>query len=399
MPVIIDPVAVSIGGLSIRWYGLIIAFGALVGLLMAIREGRRFGLSSDFFLDLILFGTPAAIIGARLYYVAFQWDYYRERPGEIFQIWEGGIAIYGALIGAILVGIWYARKKKVSFLRIADICAPSLIIGQMIGRWGNFTNQEAHGGPVTEAYLRETLRLPGFIVDQMYIDGQYYHPTFLYESVWNLLVLLLLLVLRRWKPLRVGELFWTYLMVYSLGRFFIEGMRTDSLAFRGPDWLASLVDGLWTPMRLMLGEPGYLDPAYGNIRASQLLALALVAAMIATIAIRRIILPNAPRYGDPLLPAGAGSDSGEAVPAGAESAGVAADEPLAGGPKSDEAKAVELLADGPRTDEAKADEPQADGSKPDEAEADEPKSVEPQADDTDGGRTPDGGDGKEDSRT
>jgi len=380
LPAIIDPVAISIGGLSIRWYGLIIAFGALVGLLMAIREGRRFGLSSDFFLDLILFGTPAAIIGARLYYVAFQWDYYRERPGEIFQIWEGGIAIYGALIGAILVGIWYARKKKVPFLRLADICAPSLIVGQMIGRWGNFVNQEAHGGPVTEEYLRETLHLPGFIVDQMYIDGQYYHPTFLYESVWNLLVLLLLLALRRWRPLRAGELFWTYLMTYSLGRFFIEGMRTDSLAFRGPEWLAALVDGLWTPMRLILGEPGYLDPEYGNIRSSQLLALALVAAMIVTIAVRRIMLPNAARYGDPLLPEGAGAGSGETVPAEAESAGGAA-------------------AVGTMPDEPQADAPQADGPQSDKTKADGPETVEPRADDGDGGRTPDGGDGKEDSRT
>jgi len=393
LPAIIDPVAISIGGLSIRWYGLIIAFGALVGLLMAIREGRRFGLSSDFFLDLILFGTPAAIICARLYYVAFQWDYYRERPGEIIQIWEGGIAIYGALIGAILVGIWYARRKKVPFLRLTDICAPSLIVGQMIGRWGNFVNQEAHGGPVTEAYLRETLHLPGFIVDQMYIGGQYYHPTFLYESVWNLLVLLPLLALRRLAPLRAGELFWTYLTAYSLGRFFIEGMRTDSLAFRGPDWLAALVDGLWTPMRFILGEPGYLDPAYGNIRASQLLALALVAAMIATIAVRRVIRPDAPRYGDPLLPEGAGAGSGEAVPAEAESAGgMAADEPQAGEP----------LADGPKTGDAAADEPQADGPKSDEAKTVESKTDETPADDADGGRTPDGEDdssGKEDSRT
>jgi len=392
---------------------------------MALAEGRRFRPSSDFFIELIVLGPPAAIIGARVYYVAFQWDYNRERPGEIFQSWEGGSAIYGARIGAILVGIWYARKKKVPFLRLADICAPSLIVGQMIGRWGNFVNQEAHGGPVTEEYLRETLHLPGFIVDQMYIDGQYYHPTFLYESVWNLLVLLLLLALRRWRPLRAGELFWTYLMTYSLGRFFIEGMRTDSLAFRGPEWLAALVDGLWTPMRLILGEPGYLDPEYGNIRSSQLLALALVAAMIVTIAVRRIMLPNAARYGDPLLPEGAGAGSGETVPAEAESAGGAAavgtmpDEPQADAPRTDGLKPDETQADAPRTDgpkpddtqadapqtdgpkadEAKADAPQADGPQSDKTKADGPETVEPRADDGDGGRTPDGGDGKEDSRT
>ncbi|HEY8529203.1 MAG TPA: prolipoprotein diacylglyceryl transferase family protein, partial [Paenibacillaceae bacterium] len=230
---------------------------------------------------------------------------------------------------------------------------------QMIGRWGNFVNQEAHGGPVTEEYLRETLHLPGFIVDQMYIDGQYYHPTFLYESVWNLLVLLLLLALRRWSPLRAGELFWTYLMTYSLGRFFIEGMRTDSLAFRGPEWLAALIDGLWTPMRLILGEPGYLDPAYGNIRVSQLLALALVVAMIVTIAVRRMTLPNAARYSDPLVPAGAAAGSDDAAPSGAKSAEA--------GP-ADTASAG-AAADGPKAHEA------------------------------DGGTAPGGGNGKDDSRT
>jgi len=309
LPAVIDPVAFSIGSLDVHWYGIIIGCGALVGLLMAIREGKRFGLPSDFFLDLILYGTPSAIIGARLYYVAFRWDYYREHPGEIIQIWNGGIAIYGALIGAILCGIWYTRKKQVPFWRIADICAPSLIVGQMIGRWGNFVNQEAHGGPVTESYLRETLHLPGFIVDQMYINGQYYHPTFLYESVWNLLVLVLLLVLRRWKALRAGELFGAYFLLYSLGRFFIEGLRTDSLAFHGPAWLASVMDGLWSPMRLLFGEPGYLDPAYGNIRSSQLLALLLVIAAIALIAGRRAGGRASVYYGDP-IPMPAGFDPG-----------------------------------------------------------------------------------------
>ena len=379
--------------MTIRWYGLIIAFGALVGLLMAIREGKRLGVSSDFFLDLILFGTPSAIIGARLYYVAFQWDYYREHPGQILQIWEGGIAIYGALIGAVLCGIWYARRRKVPFLRIADICAPSLIVGQMIGRWGNFVNQEAHGGPVTEEYLRETLRLPGFIVDKMYINGQYYHPTFLYESVWNLLVLLLLLALRRWKPLRAGELFWTYLLTYSLGRFFIEGMRTDSLAFRGPEWLASLVDGLWTPMRLVLGEPGYLDPAYGNVRASQLLALALVIAMAATIIVRRIVVRDAAHYGDPIVPAGAAAVSGEAAAAGASPTGAA---------RADTVSA-DAAGNGTKTEQANgetngetdvATNVGADGGSADKSDGGTPKD-----ENLEGARTPEGDAGKDGSRT
>src|SRR5690606_28887937 len=128
------------GPLTVHWYGIILGLGALAGLLLAIREGKRFKITPDFFLDLLLFGIPSAIICARIYYVAFKWDYYRVRPIEILYIWEGGIAIYGAIIGALICGFFYARAKGYPFIRIADICAPSLLIGQMIGRWGNFMN-------------------------------------------------------------------------------------------------------------------------------------------------------------------------------------------------------------------------------------------------------------------
>lgn len=295
----IDPVAFKIGDfLSVRWYGIILGLGALAGLLLAVREGKRFKISSDFFLDLLLIGVPAAIVGARIYYVAFSWDNYKNNLLDIFKIWEGGIAIYGALIGAVIGAFFYIRAKGYNFWRIADICAPSLIIGQMIGRWGNFINQEAHGGPVAEQFLRDTLHLPGFIVDQMYIKGTYYHPAFLYESVWNLAGLLLLLVLRRQNFMRAGELFITYLMWYSLGRFFIEGVRTDSLAFNGPAWLESLIDALWTPMALVF-EPGAM--AYGNIRSSQLLAILLIVAGIVLIIYRRKSGLAAERYKDPIV--------------------------------------------------------------------------------------------------
>lgn len=296
----INPEIIQIGALSIRWYGVILALGAVAGLVLAIQEGKRFGIKSDFFMDLLLIGAPTAIIFARIYYVAFQWDYYKNNLGDIIKIWNGGIAIYGAIIGALICGYFFSRAKGYSFWRIADICAPSLLVGQMIGRWGNFVNQEAYGGPVEESFLRETLHIPGFIVDQMLINGTYVHPTFLYESLWSLVGLVLLFVIRRQRFLREGELLATYIGWYSIGRFFIEALRTDSLAFSGPQWLADLLTALWAPMTVLF-EQGYLDPAYGNIRSSQLLALLLVVAVIIFIIVRRATGLAKDRYLDPLI--------------------------------------------------------------------------------------------------
>ena len=132
----------------------------------------------------MLWAIPIAIISARIYYVLFEWDYYAQNPGEIIAIWNGGIAIHGALIGSVITAYVFAKKRKISFWKLADIAAPSFILGQAIGRWGNFINQEAHGGEVSRAFL-ENLHLPDFIINQMYINGAYYHPTFLYESLWN----------------------------------------------------------------------------------------------------------------------------------------------------------------------------------------------------------------------
>lgn len=308
----LDPIAFTLGPLSIRWYGIILGTAALFGLYLAIQEGKRFKINPDFFMDLVLIGVPSAIVGARIYYVAFKWDDYKENLWEIVKIWSGGIAIYGALIGAIVAGILYSRAKGYSFWRIADICAPSLIAGQMIGRWGNFINQEAHGGEVSEAFLRNTLHLPNFIVDQMNIKGIYYHPTFLYESIWNLAGLLLLFWLRRRPFVRAGELFAGYFIWYSIGRFFIEGLRTDSLAFDGPVWLVSLVEGLWAPMRIAF-EPG--EMAYGNVRISQLLSLLIaVAALVFIVVRRRKLGEQLPRYADPILSSKKVSDDEASAP-------------------------------------------------------------------------------------
>ncbi|RCW67064.1 prolipoprotein diacylglyceryl transferase [Saliterribacillus persicus] len=230
----LDPVFFELGPLSIYWYGVIIATGAFLGLLLATREADRLGLKKDYIVDLVVIAIPAAIISARIYYVIFEWERYAGGVWwDAFAIWEGGIAIHGALIGSVITAVIYTRYKKLSFFQIADIMAPSLLLGQAIGRWGNFMNQEAHGGPVSEqAYQNFMQYLPNFITNQMCIDGVMYHPTFLYESIWNIIGVILLIVLRKY-PLRRGELFLSYVIWYSFGRYFIEGMRTDSLYIVG----------------------------------------------------------------------------------------------------------------------------------------------------------------------
>lgn len=223
-------VFLQLGPFTIYWYGVIIATGAYLGLWLAMRESQRLGLKKDIFVDLVVFAIPAAIICARIYYVIFEWDRYKNgNLMDIFAIWEGGIAIHGALIGAVVTALIFAKVRNISFWQLADIAAPSIILGQAIGRWGNFMNQEAHGYAVSEEFFNNYMQyFPDFIVQQMCINGIMYHPTFLYESLWNILGFAFLLILRRFNPRR-GELFLSYVIWYSFGRYFIEGMRTDSL--------------------------------------------------------------------------------------------------------------------------------------------------------------------------
>ena len=226
---VIDPVAISIGPIKINWYGIIIALAMLIGISLATKEAQKLGLEEDTMVDMALWAIPIGFIGARLYYVLFKWDYYIQNPSEIIAIWNGGIAIYGGLIAGGLAVYWFARRKKMTLTLLLDILAPSVLLAQSIGRWGNFINQEAHGGPVTRQFL-ENLYLPEFIINQMNINGTYYHPTFLYESLWSLVGFALLLLLRNKNQfLRQGEVTLSYVIWYSAGRFFIEGMRTDSL--------------------------------------------------------------------------------------------------------------------------------------------------------------------------
>lgn len=238
----------EIGPITLRWYGLLIASGVLLGVTLSQYLARRRKVNPDLIGDLAIWLVIGAIPMARLYYVLFQWDYYRQNPGQIIAIWQGGIAIHGAILGGMLATWLFARFQRVSFWQLADLVAPALILGQAMGRWGNFFNSEAFGRPTDlpwKLYIPPDRRPPG------YEQAAYYHPTFLYESVWNLMVLALLLVLFfRYPRLKRGTLFLVYAIAYSLGRLWIEGLRTDSLML-GPIRVAQFVSLLGIGLGLL----------------------------------------------------------------------------------------------------------------------------------------------------
>ena len=221
-----------IGSLRLKWYGLLIASAVLIGVNLSMWLAKKRELDPELFADLSIWLVLAAIPAARLYYVIFQWDNYAKHPEQIVKIWEGGIAIHGAIIGGSIAAIIFAKIKQVSFWKLADLVAPSVALGQAIGRWGNFFNSEAFGTPTD---LPWKLFIPKESRPFEYINSEYFHPTFLYESIWNLLVFLLLIWLfiddRKRNRLKSGSLFLIYLVAYSIGRFGVEGLRTDSLMF------------------------------------------------------------------------------------------------------------------------------------------------------------------------
>ena len=225
----IDPVAFQIGPFAVRWYALCIVSGLILAVFLAMREAPHKKILSDDILDFILIAFPLSILGARLYYVIFKLDYYSQNLGEIFAIWNGGLAIYGGLITGAIVLYIFADRKLINTWDFLDITAPSVLIAQSLGRWGNFFNQEAYGAAVESLDY-----LPAFIKNQMYIEGSYRQPTFLYESIWNVIGFALILIFRRrLKGIRRGHITAFYLIWYGFGRLIIEGMRTDSLMFLG----------------------------------------------------------------------------------------------------------------------------------------------------------------------
>ncbi len=225
------PVIFEIGPLTLRWYGLLIASAVFIGLILAQKLAKYRNLDPELIGDLVIWLVIGAIPCARLYYVLFQWQQYAKNPANIIAIWQGGIAIHGAIIGGVIAGIVFAKIKRQSFWQLADIIAPSLILGQAIGRWGNFFNSEAFGIPTN---LPWRLFIPPNRRPDEYVEFDYFHPTFLYESLWNLAVFILLILIFWWgvknkNRLKVGTISLVYLIAYSLGRIWIEGLRTDSL--------------------------------------------------------------------------------------------------------------------------------------------------------------------------
>lgn len=226
-----DKILVEVGGIEITWYSVLIIIGAILAIFLIMKEGKRFGYQKDFLFNLCFWVIVIGLIGARIYYVLFNLKYY-DNFIDVFKIWEGGLAIHGGIIAGLIVIVVYCKKYKVSSVRMLDFIAPALLLAQAIGRWGNFFNGEAHGAATTLAHL-QNLHIPQFIIDGMNIGGIYYEPTFFYESLWCLVGVLIIFVIRRIKYTKIGQPFALYLMWYGLGRFFIESMRTDSLMLGG----------------------------------------------------------------------------------------------------------------------------------------------------------------------
>ena len=237
------PKGFSIFGFWIAFYGVIIGIGVLSGVLMAVHVAKKENLNPDLVWDFAIYAIIFSIIGARVYYVVFEWDMYKDNLSSVFNLRNGGLAIYGAVIAAFLTLFIYTRVKKQSFLQLVDVCVPGLILGQAIGRWGNFMNREVFGGytdnlvamrlPVDAVRARDiTADISAHMIT---IDGMNYiqvHPTFLYESLWNLFILCLMLVYHKHKKFQ-GEIWFLYLGGYGIGRFWIEGIRTDQLYLTG----------------------------------------------------------------------------------------------------------------------------------------------------------------------
>ena len=224
-----NPILLDLGFIQIHWYSLTMLIAIFLAAFLFYKDIKKEKFKEEFLINLIFWTIIWGIVGARLYYVLFELSYYIQHPLEILMTWDGGLAIHGALIGGAIYIFIYCRKKKVNFLKIYDMIAPTLLIAQAIGRWGNFFNGEAHG-PITTKLTLQNLFIPNFIIEGMNINGNYYHPTFYYEAAWNIIGFAIIMVLKKEiKNLKNGQLTGMYFVWYSLARFFIESLRTDSL--------------------------------------------------------------------------------------------------------------------------------------------------------------------------
>lgn len=223
-----NSILLDLGNIKIYWYSVLICIAFIIGAVLALKEAKKWNIPKEYMTNYFFYLVPIVIIGARIHYVIFNLDLYKNNLIDIFKIWEGGLAIHGGIIAGLLWTLFYTKKYKVNFFKIADIMVVSLILGQAIGRWGNFFNGEAYG-PVTTLENLQNMHIPNFIIDGMYINGLYYEPTFFYESIWCLIGFIVMLIMRTHKKLLISNLTSFYLIWYGLGRFYIEGLRMDSL--------------------------------------------------------------------------------------------------------------------------------------------------------------------------
>ena len=268
------PTSLVLFGLTFHWYGVIIATGMALAVALACARERRLGLPKDTALDLALLGIPMAIVCARLYYVVFSWREYAANPIRALYIWEGGMAIYGGIIGGVLAGYLYARRKGLPFLRLADLAAPSIALGQAIGRWGNFVNQEAYGAVATQPWQQ---RFPISVFIQA--DSQWHFATFFYESAWCFIIVAALLIAERKKMFhRDGEIFRAYIFLYALERALVEGLRTDSL-YLGPFRVSQLLSlaALLTCAATLVARGSKKEPAVATLVCCVAMAALLLA--------------------------------------------------------------------------------------------------------------------------
>ena len=245
-----DRVALELGPIQIYWYSIFIFLGLLTASILIFKEARKRNIDEDFLINLIINTIIIGLIGARVYYVLFNIPYYASNPIEILAVWNGGLAIHGGIFAALAFILIYCKKKNINSLQLLDIIVVGLIIAQAIGRWGNFFNSEAYGQVTTYAELKAQ-QIPTFIINGMYILGEYRQPTFFYESTWCFAGFLAMLIIRKYKYLKRGQLTGFYLFWYGLGRLLIEGLRTDSLML-GPIKIAQVVSLVFIIMGIVL---------------------------------------------------------------------------------------------------------------------------------------------------
>lgn len=262
-----NPYVYKIGNFGIRWYSLLILIGVIIGIRMLEKEGQRFNINKDFLFNLAFWAIIIGILGARIYYVIFNFNLYKNDIFSIFKIWEGGLAIHGGIVAGVITIALYCKKYKMQFLRITDLCIAPLLLAQALGRWGNFFNGEAHGAVTSLAHLK-SLHIPEFIIKGMNISGIYYEPTFLYESIFCLVGFIIILIVRRGKYIKIGMQTALYLMYYSVIRFFIESMRTDSLmlgGFKVAQIVSILLFLTGLIMIMMISRKSKFEDLYNNV--------------------------------------------------------------------------------------------------------------------------------------